>query len=77
MQNKDLFQGVVRGHVRTVRDQQQRQRAVAICLWCPVLIPCLQFALATKQCTGIWGGIDMSLPRDEAIRFAARTSRQT
>ena len=30
--------------------------AVAICQVCPVRLPCLEFALATNQEFGIWGG---------------------
>ena len=32
-------------------------RAKAICQSCPVLAPCLEFAMDTNQKYGIWGGL--------------------
>lgn len=37
-------------------DQVER-RAKAICATCPVRRECLQFALATRQAYGVWGGM--------------------
>jgi WhiB family redox-sensing transcriptional regulator len=34
------------------------RRAKAICARCPVRLPCLSYALATRQAYGIWGGYD-------------------
>jgi len=34
----------------------QIDQAKAVCETCPVKGPCLQFALATNQDSGIWGG---------------------
>jgi WhiB family redox-sensing transcriptional regulator len=36
----------------------QIQAAKSVCQRCPVQRPCLEFALATKQDAGIWGGTD-------------------
>jgi WhiB family redox-sensing transcriptional regulator len=35
---------------------QQIEDAKAVCAACPVQGPCLEFALATNQDSGIWGG---------------------
>jgi WhiB family transcriptional regulator, redox-sensing transcriptional regulator len=37
-------------------DQAER-RARAVCATCPVRRECLQFALATRQAHGVWGGM--------------------
>jgi WhiB family redox-sensing transcriptional regulator len=36
--------------------EEQITKATAICARCPVREPCLEFALATGQQHGIWGG---------------------
>jgi WhiB family transcriptional regulator, redox-sensing transcriptional regulator len=36
---------------------EQAQRAKALCGACPVRRECLQFALATRQSYGVWGGM--------------------
>lgn len=38
-------------------DQADGGQARAICATCPVRRECLQFALATRQAHGIWGGM--------------------
>lgn len=35
----------------------QIEGAKAVCAQCPVSKPCLEFALATNQEAGIWGGV--------------------
>jgi WhiB family redox-sensing transcriptional regulator len=35
----------------------QTELAKAFCLFCPVRRECLQFALATRQTHGVWGGM--------------------
>jgi WhiB family transcriptional regulator, redox-sensing transcriptional regulator len=35
----------------------QTERAKAVCAVCPVRPECLQFALATRQAHGVWGGM--------------------
>ena len=37
--------------------QGRETRAKAICKTCPVLEPCLEFAMETNQKYGIWGGL--------------------
>jgi WhiB family redox-sensing transcriptional regulator len=37
--------------------QAREARAKAICRACPVLEPCLEFAMETNQKYGIWGGL--------------------
>lgn len=37
--------------------QGREARAKAICQTCPVLEPCLEFAMETNQKYGIWGGL--------------------
>ncbi len=36
--------------------RQQTASAKAVCASCPVAAPCLEYALDTRQDTGIWGG---------------------
>jgi len=36
---------------------QELERAKAVCRGCPVRMPCLQWALATGQESGVWGGL--------------------
>jgi WhiB family redox-sensing transcriptional regulator len=38
-------------------DDRQVERAKAVCKVCPVRRECLQFALATRQSYGVWGGM--------------------
>ena len=35
---------------------EQIESAIAVCRQCEALAPCLEFALATNQETGVWGG---------------------
>jgi WhiB family redox-sensing transcriptional regulator len=35
----------------------EAERAKAVCAGCPVRRECLQFALATRQAYGVWGGM--------------------
>ena len=37
---------------------RQRARAKAVCAQCPVRRDCLEWALATEQPYGVWGGLD-------------------
>lgn len=54
--------------------------AVAICATCPVREECLEFALATRQDDGVWGGLTeterrrLRRRRQEAARTARRTA---
>lgn len=38
--------------------QAREHQAKAICATCPVLEPCLEFALETNQKYGVWGGLN-------------------
>jgi WhiB family transcriptional regulator, redox-sensing transcriptional regulator len=42
------------------RREKLAREAVAkrICATCPVLAPCLEFALATREAHGVWGGLN-------------------
>ena len=42
--------------------------AKAICARCPVRTECLDFAIATHERFGIWGGLGQKARRDEARR---------
>lgn len=53
--------------------------ALAICATCPVREECLEFALATRQDDGVWGGLTETQRRRLRRRRqeAARTARRT
>jgi WhiB family redox-sensing transcriptional regulator len=38
-------------------EEEAAEEAKAICALCPVRQPCLEFALATREKNGIWGGL--------------------
>jgi WhiB family transcriptional regulator, redox-sensing transcriptional regulator len=42
------------------RREKQAREAVAkrICATCPVIEPCLDFALSTREAHGVWGGLN-------------------
>ena len=50
----------------------QIERARAICATCPVRRECLQFALATRQAHGVWGGMSEQERGAAAPRAALR-----
>lgn len=58
-------------------DDDDAAEAVAICAACPVRELCLEFALATRQDDGVWGGLTgterrrLRRRRREAARRAA------
>jgi WhiB family transcriptional regulator, redox-sensing transcriptional regulator len=37
--------------------RERAEQAKAVCAVCPVRRECLQFALATRQAHGVWGGM--------------------
>jgi WhiB family redox-sensing transcriptional regulator len=53
----------------------QITEAKAVCATCPVRVPCLDFALATNQEYGIWGGTSEEERRE--MRRAARAARRS
>jgi WhiB family redox-sensing transcriptional regulator len=54
--------------------QGREARAKSICKTCPVLEPCLEFAMETNQKYGIWGGLT-SKERASLKRRRARARR--
>ena len=50
---------------------EQIARAKAICAECPVRTECLDFAIATKQDFGVWGGYDEEERRGMRRRLRA------
>ena len=48
----------------------QVEQAKAICFACPVRVDCLEWALATAQDAGVWGGVSEEERR--ALRRARR-----
>jgi WhiB family redox-sensing transcriptional regulator len=53
---------------KVIREQQ----AKALCDACPVLGPCLEYALATGQREGIWAGLNEEELAAERVRRARR-----
>jgi WhiB family transcriptional regulator, redox-sensing transcriptional regulator len=49
---------------------EQMEEARAVCLGCPVINECLEWALATHQDAGVWGG------KTEDERRTIRRNRQ-
>lgn len=39
---------------------ERELRAVAFCARCPVMEPCLEYALANREADGVWGGLTPS-----------------
>ena len=55
---------------------EQAEEAKAVCAQCPVRIACLEFAIATNQPYGIWGGANTSERRSIRRRRQAERRRQ-
>jgi len=55
---------------------EQAEEAKAVCAACPVKAPCLEFAIATNQPYGIWGGANTSERRSIRRRRQAERRRQ-
>ncbi|MEW6155549.1 MAG: WhiB family transcriptional regulator [Actinomycetota bacterium] len=55
---------------------EQAEEAKAICATCPVRVACLEFAIATNQPYGIWGGANASERRSIRRRRLAERRRQ-
>jgi WhiB family redox-sensing transcriptional regulator len=53
----------------------QIDAAKAVCQSCPSLEPCLEFALATNQDSGIWGGTSEEERRKLRKQWLARQRR--
>jgi WhiB family redox-sensing transcriptional regulator len=57
-------------------DDETVSRAKEVCATCPVREACLEFALATRQHDGVWGGLDEAeRKRLRRRRAAGRTTR--
>ena len=50
--------------------------AKAICATCPVADTCLQYALATNQAEGVWGGLDANDRRRMRRRIRDQARRK-
>ena len=57
------------------RREKNAREAVAkrICASCPVVDPCLEFALGTREAHGVWGGLNET-ERRALIRARQRAS---
>ena len=51
-----LFYPPAAAETRPERESREH-RAKAICADCPVQVPCLTFALETREPHGVWGGL--------------------
>ncbi|MCA1692193.1 MAG: WhiB family transcriptional regulator [Acidimicrobiales bacterium] len=55
---------------------EQAAEAKAVCQACPVRVACLEFAIATNQPFGIWGGTNAAERRSIRRRRLAERRRQ-
>lgn len=55
---------------------EQAEEAKSVCASCPVRVACLEFAIATNQPYGIWGGANASERRSIRRRRQAERRRQ-
>ena len=68
--DSDIFFPVVEDEPRAV------SQAKEICAECPAREACLQYALATNQTAGVWGGLDAGDRRRLRRRIRDRERRQ-
>lgn len=59
-----------------VDDPKSVAQAKEICAECPAKDACLQYALATNQTAGVWGGLDAGDRRRMRRRIRDRERRQ-
>ncbi|MDK1018480.1 MAG: WhiB family transcriptional regulator [Actinomycetota bacterium] len=57
-------------------DDAAARLAKEICVACPVRETCLQYALATNQSAGVWGGLDAGERRRMRRRLRDRARRK-
>ena len=57
-------------------EQPAAEAAREICSECPVREACLQYALATNQAAGVWGGLDSGERRRMRRRLRDRERRK-
>ncbi|WP_217236827.1 WhiB family transcriptional regulator [Streptomyces sp. AC555_RSS877] len=55
----------------------QIEEAKAVCRRCPVMEQCLQWALASGQDSGVWGGLSEAERRSLRRRAARRAARHS
>ena len=67
--NSDLF-------FPATEDESATAQAKEICAECPVQEACLQYALATNQSAGVWGGLDEGDRRRLRRRIRDRDRRK-
>ena len=60
----------------TSEEEPASEEAKAICAECPVREACLQYALATNQAAGVWGGLDAGDRRRMRRRIRDRERRK-
>jgi WhiB family transcriptional regulator, redox-sensing transcriptional regulator len=60
----------------SAEDESATSAAKAICEQCPVRDACLQYALATNQTAGVWGGLDAGERRRMRRRIRDRERRK-
>jgi WhiB family redox-sensing transcriptional regulator len=54
---------------------EQIENAKAVCRQCEAMAPCLEYALATNQDSGVWGGTSEEERRKLRKQYAARQRR--
>jgi len=54
---------------------EQIESAKAVCNQCEAQAPCLEYAIATNQDSGVWGGTSEEERRQLRKRYAARQRR--
>jgi len=54
---------------------EQIENAKAVCQQCDAQAPCLEYALATNQDSGVWGGTSEEERRQLRKRYGARQRR--
>ena len=54
---------------------EQIESAKAVCHQCEAQAPCLEYAIATNQDSGVWGGTSEEERRQLRKRYAARQRR--
>ena len=52
--------------------EEREERAKAICRRCPVLTPCLDYALDIREPHGIWGGLNELERKSLSVASASR-----
>lgn len=57
-------------------EESAAMAAKKICAQCPVMEACLQYALATNQAAGVWGGLDSGERRRMRRRMRDRERRK-